>query len=118
MELGEQRHRKMLTGQTRYWMRGCGRHAGYTFNGQDAPMARPTVDPVRELERLRRAAQDQEPTITTRVKRTGSNKDKARDAFRQCGDNRGAFISLCESAGIKKTTAGTYWHNFKSGKWS
>lgn len=33
-------------------------------------------------------------------------------------NDRGSFIRRCEGEGIKKTTASTYHHNFKSGKWS
>lgn len=52
MKLGPQRHRKMTMGMTRYWNRGCGRHAGYEYMGLEgqprlavaasAPKAKPS----------------------------------------------------------------------------
>lgn len=36
MELGDKRHAKMQAG-AKYWMRGCGRHEGYEYQGRELP---------------------------------------------------------------------------------
>jgi SprT protein len=134
MMLGPKRHAKQMAAvkagkKTHYYMRGSS-HASYTYvpeNGVETVSAvrSNSVDAQEQLRKLMDqqaaalAAQDKAsvapaPSSTD----TRSNKDKAREAFRQAGGSRQAFISLCESKGIKKTTAGTYWHNFSSGKWS
>lgn len=129
MPLGPKRHNNMLAGRTRYWMRGCGHHAGYTFNGADERAYTYTKRDEQEAAAKRRMEEFERQQAASGVdgnfklptvgQSTGkSNKDLAREQFARCGGSRGAFISLCVSHGIKKTTAGTYWHNFKSGKWS
>lgn len=106
MKLGAQRHRKMQTG-TRYWMRGCGRHAGYNYVGvegavrQPLPVAadRPTIVP---------------PANPTNVP-TGSKLEKCRALYR---DHRGAsrqgMIELfMRHADCTKAGAATYYAKIK-----
>lgn len=105
MELGPKRHKNMLSGARRYWMRGHANCGGYTYGGG-----------VKAPE-LPKAAQTSTQKPTQRG--NGSLKDQARELYSRSGRIRGAFISLCESVlGMKKTTASTYFQNFKSGKWS
>ena len=44
MKLGPQRHARMQSGRARYWMRGCGHHAGYDYRGLEG--AHPTIVPL------------------------------------------------------------------------
>jgi SprT protein len=135
MMLGPKRHRTQLAAvragkKTHYYVRGSS-HASYTFvpeNGSqklsertqkvglDDAQARLALLMGKQAEAL--AARSETTVDPIREPADGrSNKDKAREAFLQAGGSRQAFISLCEFKGIKKTTAGTYWHNFSTGKW-
>lgn len=102
MELGPKRHRKMKNGLARYWLRG---HANcqYVYEGAEQP---------------RRAAAEAKRPSTRKASGT-TLREQAAAIFRQVNGIRGAFISLCESnLGMKKNTASSYHHNFKSGKWT
>lgn len=95
IELGHKRHRLEQELPGSYRLRGHN-NAQLAYLSQRRP-----INPV---------VQSQRP------KPTQSNKDTARTIF-ATSHNRGDFISACSKAGIKNTTASTYYQNFKSGQW-
>lgn len=106
MELGPQRHKKMLSGATRYWQRGHAYCGGYTYG--DAKIARPTVPKAAST------AKRQNPLA---VGGKGSIKANAIAIYRNVDGNRAEFIRALTNAGVSKNTASTYHHNIKSGRW-
>lgn len=104
MELGPQRHRKMLSGATRYWQRGHAHCGGYTYG--EAKISRGNALP--------KAA---ETARAPKPKKKGAVKDAALTIYRNVNGDRAQFIKLLEQVGVKKSTASTYHHNIKSGKW-
>lgn len=141
MKLGAKRHANMLAGARQYYERGHSR-CTYTFNGQAAGRPRISEEEMlrrsyeaelrreAELERQfeRRAAFGREEAAEIEAgkwieaqlsKMSKSKKELARELFIKSAGIRGSFISMCEvELGMKKSTASTYHHNFKSGKWS
>lgn len=100
MSLGAKRHNRMISGATRYWMRGHARHGGYTFG--DCPVSSRVMPPKE-----------------ARQTNGTSKKDQAALIYTRFNGVRKLFINMCEfDLGMKKSTASTYHHNFKSGKWS
>jgi len=98
--LGAKRHQKEQAHPGTYWLRGHGKAKLELVNGSTSTA-------------MTAAAQTPVPPSP----HNRSNKDIARDIFQSVGGVRGDFIKHCEAAGIKKVTASTYHHNFKSGKW-
>lgn len=43
MKLGPKRHAKVQSGASRYWLRGCGRHAGFTYVGLEGAEKAPEI---------------------------------------------------------------------------
>ena len=122
MELGPKRHKKQLgTDSYRPRNKGCNWYHIYSYVGvvgqkpvnvkHQLPFpTTPFPEPA--------AASEAKPTKPASPKHpTMSNKDRARGIYRNAM-SRSAFISTCIAQGIKKTTAGTYYQNFKSGAWA
>jgi len=100
MELGGVRHKRMLNNSRSYRPRGCSFSHTYVQSKPTLPLAANGV------------------ALPKIQKSTGrSNKAIARSAFATTNSRKG-FIANCVSFGIKKTTASTYYQNFKSGKWA
>lgn len=107
MNLGPKQHKTQLAhASTGYYTprkTACNRHCiGLFVHRTSAPAQMPI------------AAQTKAPSRKTSGE---SNKSKAAKLF-FLDSNRANFIRRCEGEGIKKATASTYHHNFKSGKWS
>ncbi len=107
MHLGPKRHKNMRFNRRSYRPRGCSFDHSYSYVGivGQQPMAIAADAP-------------KEKTVTTTKRPPGtSNKDIARVLFRK-STSRKEFVQSCIVEGIKKSTASTYYQNFKSGVWS
>ena len=108
MEFGVKRHKRMLNAGARGAYRprntGCKWTHTYSYVGVVGQV------PVQI------AAQAPKPTKPS-IPARSSNKDIARAVYGTTV-GRGNFITQCIENGIKKTTAGTYYQNFKSGAWT
>jgi len=112
-EMSAKAHNKVRRGAV-YWLKGAqhgraplvyvGTRAGTTQ--APTPVVKP-ASPIRPTPR---------PTIRP-ASNGQSTKDIARKAYAET-NSRAEFISTLESHGIKKTTASTYYQNFKSKMWS
>ena len=97
--LGPKRHANEQAVPGTYYHRGCGRR-----NLE-------LVAPVQYEDRQVAASKP------TEKKSTSNAKDTAATIYKTAG-SRKEFIEQCVTNGIKKTTASTYYQNFKSGRWS
>ena len=130
MTLGPKRHKNMLSGNRRYFVRGH-RGCDYTHKQDDGATARPMKrsedptltkaqrDALKSFEEFSKPGGEYERSLWKDVSKTsGSMKDRAAKVYKQAGGQRGVFIELCEiDLGMKRSTASSYHHNFKSGKW-
>jgi len=109
--LGPKRHKNEQARPGTYWLRGHGRAK---LEWLDAPQQEPIAIA---------ASKPKEKTASSHVRPTskssgGSIKDQAGRIFAMTS-TRGEFIEACvRNLGMKKSTASTYHHNFKSNKWS
>ena len=130
MDLGAKRHTKMKTGAARYWMRGCGRHAGYLFthvvhpngsvieqHGINLPKGLPLPAPVV----LPKAADAKKPASHKRPKNSQgsgtSKKEKAlvivRDLFGKGHSRKMTILRMMDVLGMTKAGASTYFYTAK-----
>lgn len=138
--MGPVRHKKMVSGRTRYWCSSCGSIRGaltyvrpmgqVTYKTAKEKAAQLPKTPVKPLNIVRTytatgtPAQLLQTVFATPPKPVvpvdqRSKKERAADLFRRVGVSRSVFISLCKAElGIEQATASTYHHNFKSGKWA
>lgn len=104
MNLGPQRHKRMLNGEVEYWVRGHS-NCQYVYEGADQP--RRTLTAAAQANR-------QSDSKQSRTKR-----EDAAAIYRQTNGVRKEFIKTCQrELAMKTNTASTYHYNFKSGKWS
>lgn len=112
MKLGPKRHKKMLSGLTRYWMNGCSTHT-YTFKSDIDPNTVDDADwsePVIEL--YKPTTSHNRPTDYKVTK-----KERAK-AFFAIDNTRKTFIARCVAElDMTKAGASTYHSNFKKGTW-
>lgn len=119
-------HKAVLRGTATYWKREPQhRRSPMVFvrvvrpnDSTNTATPVPVRQPAPAL--LPRAASQAHPTpdptsVSTPVS-GGSTKDIARHVYATC-ESRADFISRMEGHGVKKTTASTYYQNFKSGTW-
>ena len=108
MEFGAKRHKRMLNAGARgaYRPRNTGCKWTHTYSYVGVVGQAP----------VQIAAQAPKPTKPS-IPARSSNKDIARAVYGTTV-GRGNFITQCIENGIKKTTAGTYYQNFKSGAWT
>lgn len=115
MKLGPKRHRnQMAAGGAGYYTPTrtiCSRACGPLFEYKNFT---PAVAPVAI------AAQTKSKTPTRKSSRNDGKSIKSQAAkLFWLDDTRATFIGRCvNNLGMKKSTASTYHHNFKSGKWS
>jgi SprT protein len=108
MKLGAVRHKRMQSGASKYWKRGCGRHAGFTYVGLDGADNAPLPTSRQPTVRV--------PTLTVldpKPARVGSKLDLCRGLYDN-GLNRAQMISLFVT-GANCTIAGaaTYYAKIK-----
>lgn len=113
MNLGPKQHPKQMSGRQSYMPRGtaCTRRTCHgKFQYGDAIQ--------REIRRFAANAPAASKTPTRRSSGR-SMKEQTAILYRTVNGARKLFIQRCEQdLGMKKSTASTYHHNFKSGKWS
>lgn len=111
--LGSKRHHKEQNRPGSYWLRGHGK-AKLEFVGN----VREPLTVAASAPKETKAKSSSHKSPPRQVKQsTGSIKDQAKAVF-QTSPLRGDFIRDCvKNLGMKKSTASTYHHNFKSGKW-
>lgn len=102
MVIGPVRHKKMQRG-VKYWMRGCGRHAGYDYIGIEGQKQEPVAAS---------AAKPKPKTPKPHNRATASKLDACRDLYSQVlsrEENIRAFVS----AGCTPAGAATYYAKIK-----
>lgn len=104
MSLGPKRHSKMLTGISKYWMRGCGRHAGYHYDEGDGRPVTPVIGPT-----------PKKRTHTPSPVGGQSKQDLALQLYREYhGLTRSQMIALfVAKLNMTKAGASTYYYNCK-----
>lgn len=111
MKLGPKRHEKMARGQARYWMRGCGRHAGYVLNAPIPPLVWTLApsDPVAVKPKFIKKA------TVNKVPAGRSKLDICRGLYQEFPTlTRAALITLfVNDAGCTKAGASTYYQKIK-----
>lgn len=105
MSLGPKRHMKMLSGMTKYWMRGCGRHAGYVYERSPSKVTPTSI--IKPTPKKR--------THTPSPVGGQSKQDLALQLFREYyGLTRSEMIALfIRELNMTKAGASTYYYNCK-----
>ena len=135
MKLGPRRHKKMLSGTSRYWPRGKSNHT-FEFSHIDGmkqnkkymspqpttPFPDPKNDPWTILSptdnQYQVAAQNDKNAVSSHINPTGGTKKERAKVIFASGTSRKQFITQCVSTiGMTKAVASTCYSNFKSGKW-
>ena len=103
MKLGPQRHNKMASGASRYWITGCGRHAGYKYMGIEGA-AQPM--PV--------AAQAAKRPSNPKAGSKASRAMAIFESLTRAGLSRSSIIAqFMEELDMTKAGASTYYANCK-----
>lgn len=104
MKLGPRRHAKQMKAESyRPSGKGCAWTHTYRYVGIEGAQVPPKAASAPKSVKV--------PTPGARAA-----KDVAREAYAR-NATRGSFINDLVAGGIKKTTASTYWNNFKTGAW-
>ena len=103
MSLGPKRHRKMQIG-VKYWMRGCGHHAGYDYVGLEGQRKAPIAAPKPTL-----------PTVRPTPVAKGSKMEGAIAVVRNYPelDRKSVIALIALTCGMSQAGAQTYFYAAK-----
>ena len=108
MHLGAKRHAKMASGMAKYWIRGCGRHAGYQFVGVEGPAPAVTLPKAAN-------APTPKPAPAAKAPKAGSKMERALVIYKDlAGKGHGRKMTIqrfMDVLDMSKAGASTYYYN-------